>query len=459
MESTKEIIKIGNASAFWGDQPSAPKNLVDQVSDLDYLTLDYLSEVSMSIMAIQKEKDPLLGYARDFVDVISSLIPAWKRGHGFKVISNCGGLNPLGCAKACAEKLLEGGLQGKRIAVVSGDDVLSLFKSASEDQYKNMETQKSIGTVQKELVTANAYFGAASIVEALEKGADIVITGRLADPSLALAPCIYHFKWKNVDYDLLASGTIAGHLIECGTQVSGGFSTDWLQQENPANIGFPVIEMHADGTFVVTKPKGTGGSVTVETVTEQLLYEIGDPDNYISPDVTVSFLSLELTEIEKNRIEIKGAKGKPATPFYKVSATYRDGYKTEGLITVFGPQCRQKAIKCGEIVLERVKQAGYEIEESRIECLGTGDVVPGIHSPFNAPETVLRICVKDSRKEALEAFSKQIAPLVTSGPQGITGYTSSRAHVRPVFAFWPALIEKKEAPPKVDVFTVEELVK
>lgn len=446
------IIRIGNAGGFWGDSPQAPARLIQQQPNLDYLTLDYLAEVSMSIMAIQREKDPSFGYARDFVDVVKSLIPFWQKKSPLKVITNAGGLNPLNCALACQELLLRANCP-IRIAVVFGDDVLSICKaSPKEPIFQNLETGESLTNIQDRLVTANAYFGAQPIANALLAGAQIVITGRIADPSLTVGPCIAHFGWSLEDYDRIAGATVAGHLIECGTQVTGGISTHWLDLENPAHIGFPIVEISQDGSFVVTKPLNSSGCVSLETVKEQLLYEIGDPSQYLSPDVTASFLNISLQEEGANRILVKGAIGGPPPPSYKVSATYRDGFKAEGMLAIFGPQAKEKAKRCGEVILQRVRDAGYELERTLIECLGDGGLMPGLTETSSiSMECILRVAAADTRQDALECFSKEIAPMVTSGPQGVTGYTTGRPHIRSVFGYWPCLIERERAIPIVQL--------
>lgn len=437
-------IKIGNAQGFWGDSPGAAARLLQQQPNLDYITMDFLAELSMSILAVQKEKDPLSGYAKDFLETIRFLIPFWQKGSKVKLIANAGGLNPQGCAKACAKILKESGVK-LTIGLVEGDDVLSLLEEGT-----NLETGKPLSMVKERLVTANAYLGAEPIAKALDQGADIVITGRVADPSLTVAPCLHHFKWKLEDYDKIAGGTIAGHLIECGTQVTGGISTRWLDIEDPADMGFPFVEVAEDGSFIITKPAGSKGIVNEETVKEQLLYEIGDPANYLSPDATVSFLSLALKQVGENQILVTGAKGKAPPSTLKVSASYRDGYKAEGMIVLFGQEVIKKAKRSGELVLKRVKEAGFDLRETKVECLGRGDVVPGIfEEPKNLIECVLRIAVADPRKEAVECFTKEIAPLVTSGPQGTTGYSAGRPTVRPIFGYWPCLIEKEKVTPRI----------
>ena len=452
-------ILIGNAQGFWGDSLDAPARLVSQQPNLDYLTLDFLAEVSMSILALQKERDPAAGYARDFVEVVRSLTPLWRKGSKVRVISNAGGLNPMGCAQACDEVLRQAGMRPMKIGVVTGDDVLPVVqvagrKGPGKKLLSNLETGESITKVFDSLITANAYLNAQPVAEALIAGADIVITGRVADPSLTVAPCLAEFGWPPDDYDRIAGATVAGHLIECGTQVTGGICTDWLQIPDPAGIGFPVVEMSGDGSCIVTKPKRTGGVVNERTVKEQLLYEIGDPDNYLSPDVTVSFLSLQVRAAGKNRVRVSGAKGRPATSSYKVSASYRDGFWAQGTLTVFGREAVAKARRCGEIILERVRGAGYRLQRSQVECLGAGACLPGglpasVEAEFL--ETVLRVTVADPRREAVERFAREMSPLITSGPQGVTGYASGRPRVHPVFGYWPCLIEKHHVKPRVTI--------
>jgi hypothetical protein len=450
-------ILIGNAQGFWGDSINAPARLVSQQPDLDYLTLDYLAEVSMSILALQKERDPATGYARDFVEVVRSLIPFWRKGSKVRVITNAGGLNPQGCAQACAEVLRQAGIRRMKIGVVTGDDVLPVLRAdPGTKTFTNLETGEPITKISGSLVTANAYLGAQPIIEALNAGADIVITGRVADPSLTVAPCVAEFGWDWNDHDRIAGATIAGHLIECGTQATGGISTDWLEIPDPANIGFPVVEVNPDGTCFVTKPMRTGGVVNERTVKEQLLYEIGDPDNYLSPDVTVSFLSLQVREQKKNRVRVSGAKGRPATSSYKVSASYRDGFWAQGTLTIFGRNAVVKARRCGEIILQRLREAGYELQRSSIECVGAGACMPGLlEKSIEAEllETVLRVAVADPRREAVERFAKEMSPLITSGPQGVTGYAAGRPRVHPVFGYWPCLIEKARVKPQAYIAT------
>ncbi|MDA0987271.1 MAG: DUF1446 domain-containing protein [Bacteroidetes bacterium] len=436
--------RIANAQGFWGDRPNAASTLLKLEPKIDFLTLDYLAEVSLSIMAIQKEKDKSAGYARDFVSVVRSLIPFWKKGSKVKIVTNSGGMNPQACANECLQVLQKEGIKNIKIGILGGDDVTQILKKSPKNKlYKNLETGKSLKTVVEKLVTANAYLGAEKIVDLLNTGADIVITGRIADPSLTVAPAVYNFNWDWKDYDKLAQATVAGHLIECGTQVTGGISTHWLSLDRKKDFGFPIIEMNEDGSFIITKPKKTSGEVSERTVKEQLVYEIGDPQKYISPDVNVSFLNLKLNDEKNNRVNISGASGAPPPETLKVSATYKDGWKCEATLAIFGDRAEEKAKLTGELILKRIENAGFKPERSIIECIGSGGVVPHLfETPKNLRECMLRIAVADQNKEKLEYFSKEIAPLVTSGPQGVTGYISGRPKVRPIYSYWPCLIDK-----------------
>jgi len=442
-------LTIANASGFWGDQPDAAARLVAARPDLDYLTFDYLAEVSLSIMAAVRAKDPGAGFARDFVETLRSLVPFYQGGGKTRIVTNAGGLDPLACARACREVLADAGLQRLQVAVVTGDDVLATLQAAPGD-FTHLDTDASLAPVAGRLVTANAYLGADPIAAALRAGADIVITGRTADPSLTVGPCLAHFGWAADDWDRMAGATVAGHLIECGTQVCGGFSTDWLDLPDHHDIGFPIVEISADGSCIVTKPAGTGGAVTVPTVKEQLLYEIGDPGNYLSPDVTVSFLTLGVELVGENRVRVAGATGRAPTASYKVSATYRDGYKAHGLLTIYGHNAVQKARAAGAGLLRRLQARGCAYRETLVECLGTGDSVKGLGRRIKDSdliETVLRVSVAADRKEPVESFTREIAPLVTCGPQGVTGYATGRPKVLPVFAYWPCLIPKAQVQP------------
>ena len=426
--------------------------------ELDYLTLDYLAEVSMSILAMQRERDPNAGYARDFVEVVRSLVPYWTSGGRCRVIANAGGLNPQGCAEACRAVLAEAGC---RLAENRSRDRRRCFgtrsrsANASSSDFQNLDTHAKLHDVRDRLVTANAYLGASPIVEALAGGADIVITGRVADPSLVVAPCIHHFGWNENELDRLAGATVAGHLIECGTQVTGGISTDWLDIPDAAHIGFPIVEVSDDGSCVVTKPRGTGGRVSEMTVKEQLLYEIGDPDNYLSPDVTVSFLTLAVEDLGNDRVRVSGATGKPRPETLKVSATFRDGFRAAGTLTIIGRNARAKARRVGEFVLQRVRDAGFTLRDTIVETISSvvGSDQKDSPHPEGIEESVLRVAVEADDREAVERFSRELMPYITAGPQGTTGYAEGRPRVHQVFRYWPCLISQDAVAPQVKILS------
>lgn len=459
------MITVGNAQAFWGDLPSAAEELLRQVPSLDYLTMDYLAEVSMSILAMQRERNPDLGYPRDFVQVVSRLAAYWASGGQCRLIANAGGLNPMGCAMACRQVLEQQGCRSLKIGVVSGDNVLGLLgnsrdsSTTGDPEFVNLDDGRPLSTVDERLVTANAYLGCSAIAEALRAGADIVITGRVADPSMVLAACVHAFGWPLDDWDRLAQGTIAGHLIECGTQVTGGISTDWLSIDHPESIGFPVLEINSQGECVVTKPAGTGGLITESTVKEQLLYEIGDPGHYISPDVEVSFLDLQVQQLAMDRVLVKGGRGTPPPKSLKVSATYRDGFRAAGLLTIYGFQSEQKAQRAGRAILDRLQLAGHRYRDVLIECLGNASSVPlpsGIWPNHPCFETVLRLSVESESKSAVEAFSLTLMSLVTAGPQGTTGYAEGRPRVHSVFRYWPCLIKAERVNATWDLIETQD---
>lgn len=453
-----DVIRIGNAQAFWGDRPSAAFDTLRQCPEMDYLTMDYLAEVSMSILAIQQERHPEFGYPRDFVQVVERLADYWSSGGRCRLIANAGGLNPQACARACQQALEAAGCRSLKIAVVSGDNVLNILSSDadSNDHFRNLDDGRLLCSVRQRLVTANAYMGCQGIVSALQTGADIVITGRVADPSMVLAACVYHFGWAKDDWSRLAQGTVAGHLLECGTQVTGGISTDWLSIPLPAEIGFPIVEMSSDGSFVVTKPAGTGGVVNEQTVKEQLVYEIGDPGRYLSPDLQVSFLNLQIQQCGENRVTVTGAEGTAPPKSLKVSATYRDGYRAAGTLTIFGDQSAEKAKRSAAIVLQQLKAAGWSYRDTVVECLGQADSVRLVaDSPDGSLllETVLRIAVESESKAAVEAFSQAMMSLVTAGAQGTTGYAEGRPRVHSVFRYWPCLIEADQLTAQIETLT------
>jgi hypothetical protein len=438
-------VRIGNGCGFWGDNVDAPIRLAEH-GQLDYLTLEYLAELTMSILALQKEKDPRAGFAADFLSVLERLTPILKRQPGLKIITNAGGMNPAACAERARAILDQAGLADRRIATVTGDDLLPRLDDllAGGQPLANLDTGAALATVRPRVVSANAYLGAQPIVLALRQGADVVVTGRVADASLTVAPAVHELGWHWDDWDRLGAATVAGHLIECGAQVSGGLWCNW-PETRLADVGYPIAELDASGNLTIGKPAGSGGAVNLETVAEQLLYEVGDPAAYLTPDVVADFTSVQLAQAGPDLVRVTACRGRPATDSYKVSIAYRDGWTVSGTLVIFGPAAPAKARQCGDILLARLRSAGVVPEHVHVECLGAGDCVPGVVASTGEPaEVVLRVSARDVRRPILERFAKEFAPLVTSGPPGVTGYTTGRPQVREVFAYWPALVAKSQ---------------
>lgn len=455
-----KVVRIGNGAGFWGDNVDAPRRLAES-SHLDYLTLEYLAELTLSILAGQRQKNPAMGYAGDFIDVLRSLTPALKKQPQLRIITNAGGMNPRACARAAAEVLAAAGLGDVPIGVASGDDLLDRMSELQSGgcRCENLDTGQSLAELNKPVVSANAYLGAQPIAEALAQGARVVVTGRVADASLTVAPAVYEFGWKWTDWDRLAGASVAGHLIECGAQVTGGLDRRWNELAL-ADLGYPIAELSPDGSAVITKPEGSGGRVDRDIVVEQLVYEIGDPRHYLTPDVDVDFTAVEVAEVAPDCVKVMGARGADAPQNYKVSLAYQDGFTACGQLLVYGDDCVEKARACSQLILKRVRAGGYQLEHSHVECLGAGEGVPGVHAPpKDLREVVLRIAVRDSRREAVERFTRELAPLVTSGPPGIAGYATARSSVRPVFAYWPTLVPKRFVTPRTEMKKASDWVR
>jgi hypothetical protein len=420
---------------------------------LDYLTLEYLAELTMSILALLRQRDANAGYATDFLDVLGRLVPTLKSQPNLKVITNAGGMNPAACAKAAKEVLAKAGITDRKVGVVSGDDLLPRLDEllAAGHTLNHLDTGEPLSTVRSKVVSANAYLGSAPIAEALKLGAGVVVTGRVADACLTVGPCLHEFGWQPDDWHRLSAGTVAGHLIECGAQATGGLWVNASEATGLETVGYPFVDIAADGTFTISKPQGTGGAVNLETVSEQLLYEVADPARYFTPDVIADFTTPTFTQEAANVVRCVGAKGHPASDSYKVSIAYRDGWTAAGTLVIPGPNAVAKARHSGRIMLDRLKQSGHTFAHSLVEVLGAGDSVPGVLPTADPPEVVLRVAVRDANKAAVERFTKEFAPLVTSGYAGTTGYTTGRAAVREVFAYWPALIKKSAITPKVEI--------
>ena len=448
------IVKVAAGQGFWGDWLDAPRRQVEG-GQIDYLMLDYLAEVTMSILQKQKERDPRMGYARDFIGAMDSVMPAVAE-RGVKVIANAGGVNPPACAEAVRDAArARGAERSLKIGVVTGDDLLPRLDElmAAGHAFANMETGAALGSVRDRVLSANAYIGSEPIVEALGRGANVVITGRSTDTALTMAPLRHEFGWGATDWDKLAAGIVAGHIIECGAQCSGGNCLhDWRTIPDLADVGYPLVEVSADGSFVVTKHPNTGGRVSVPTVTEQLVYEMGDPHSYITPDVIADFTSIRLAADGENRVRVFGIKGKPATDKLKVSIAYRAGFKAVGTLVYAWPDALDKARSADKILRARLDRMGLKFDEILTEFVG----VSATHGPLagdveDVPETQLRIGVRGSDRAAVERFTRELAPLVLNGPPSVTGFAGGRPKVEEVVAYWPALVDKSVVKTKVEV--------
>jgi hypothetical protein len=446
-------IRIASGQGFWGDLQRAPRDQVTR-GPVDYLVMDYLAEVTMSILQKQKRRDPALGYARDLVTVLRDILPT-LRERSIRVITNGGGVHPHACRDALWTVARELGITGLRIGVVSGDDLLDRLDplAASGIPLAHMDTGAPLASVRDRVVSANVYFGAWPIVEALRQGADIVITGRTTDTGLTLAPMIHEFGWGAEEWDRLAAGTVAGHILECGAQATGGnFSGDWRAVPDLADVGFPIAEASPDGTVIITKHAGTGGRVSIATVTEQLVYEIGDPRRYITPDCIADFTSIHLEQEGPDRVRMSGVRGAPATPTYKVSVAYHDGYTAVGTLTYSWPDALDKARAAEGILRRRLGTLGLQFDEIRAEYVG----VNACHGPLATPpaplnEVVLRVGVRGHDRDAVEKFGMELAPLILTGPPSVTGFAGGRPKPSDVIAYWPALLPKSAATPVVEV--------
>ena len=445
------IIRIGNGQGFWGDSIDAPVRLAKD-GPLDYLTLDYLAEVTLSIMQRQKLKNPNAGYARDFLDLVERILPEIS-DKGVKVITNAGGINPQSCRSELIQLAKSSGKEIK-IGVIQGDDIFPTLAELRKEgvSFENMDTGTDFDSIMDKVYSANVYINSSTISDALDKGSQIVLAGRVSDPGLALGPCIYEFGWKDQDYDLLAAGTLAGHITECGAQCTGGNYSRWQDVPNLANVGYPIIEMQPNGKFCITKHENSGGLINRETIGEQVLYEMGDPNHYISPDVCVDFTSFRINDLGSNKVSISNVSGLAPTDTYKVSISYFAGYKATGQLTISGPNAYEKAQLTAEIIWKRLKNSGVTFEDTSTEYLGLSSCHGEINAlPSQINEVVLRLGVKDSDKNKVNRFGKELAPVITSGPPGITGFSGGRPKAQEIIAYWPTLIPKELVHTSVDV--------
>ncbi len=449
----KEKIRIASGQGFWGDLIDAPYHQVTK-GEIDYLVMDYLAEVTMSILQKQKNKNPELGYARDIPELMKRILPICIEKK-IKIITNGGGVNPIACANAIKKVSEDLGIKDLKIGVVLGDNIRDRLNEilASDAGLKNMETGEPLINIKEKILSANVYFGAFPIVEALDKGADIVITGRTTDTGLTLAPMIYEFGWKKDNYDLLSAGTVAGHILECGAQSTGGnFLGDWQSIENLAEVGFPIAEAFPNGEVIITKHKNSGGRVSFETVAEQLVYEIGDPTNYITPDCVADFTSIKLEDLGNDCVKVYDVKGNKETEFYKVSCSYSDGYSASGSLTYSWPDALSKAKAADKILRKRLANLNLKYDEIRTEYIGynaTHETLAPKIDEDKINEIMLRIAVRSHDYNSVERFGKELAPLILTGPPSVTGFAGGRPKPSEVVAYWPALIPKKLVNPEI----------
>ncbi len=445
-----KLVRIGGASGFWGDSSVGAPQLV--AAGVDYLVFDYLAELTMSILAAARGKNPELGYATDFVTVTMKSILKDVAAKNIRVISNAGGVNPQACAAAIRALAAEQGVSVK-VAVVLGDDVLPLIDTLRAEDVRELQSNLPLPS---RVLTANAYLGALPVKRALDEGAQIVVTGRCVDSAVTLGALMHEFGWAPHEYDRLAQGSLAGHIIECGCQATGGLHTDWESVPDWPHIGYPIVECRADGSFTATKPAGTGGLVNTAVIAEQMLYEIGDPRSYLLPDVTCDFTGVTLTQAGEQRVDVRGARGRAPGPAYKVSSTYMDGFRCTGQLTVVGVDAARKARRTGEAILSRTRslfaQAGLpDYSRTHIEVLGSEAGNFGPHArTAHVREAVLHLAVMHPHKTALEIFAREIAPAGTSWAPGTTG-AAGRPSPAPCIRQFAFLLDKQRLQPLVDV--------
>ncbi len=449
-QDDERVVKIGCASGFWGDTNTAAFQLV-HLTDINYLVFDYLSEITMSIMAKAKMVEPKHGYALDFVSRVMAPLLKKIAEKKIKVISNAGGVNPMACRDALQKIIKEYGLDLK-VAVVLGDDLLPQHEYLKQQNIREMFSGEAL---PEQVASSNAYLGAVAIRDALNLGADIVITGRVVDSAVVLAPLLHEYQWSLDDYDKLAQGSLAGHVIECGAQCTGGNFTDWRLVQGFDNIGFPVVEVSEDGSFVVTKPQGTGGLVSTATVAEQIVYEIGNPQAYLLPDVIADFNQVHLEQVGEHRVRVKGAKGQAPTAQYKVSVTYPDGYRVLVSFLIAGREAPQKAQVIADAILNKCERvlamrSVPPFSEKSVEILGIESTYGGHAQALDSREVVVKIAVKHMFKEACMFFASEIAQASTGMAPALAGIVGGRPKASPVIKLFSFLIDKNQVNVEID---------
>ncbi|HEV7415292.1 MAG TPA: acyclic terpene utilization AtuA family protein, partial [Tianweitania sediminis] len=439
-----KTVRIGCGAGFWGDSPEGPKQLV-RSGAIDYLVMDYLAEITMSILARMKAKRGDMGYATDFVTMVMKPLAKEIADKKIRVVTNAGGVNPGACRDALLAVFKEVGVDLK-VAVVEGDDLLP-----SADRYRSNGTREmfSGAPMPDKLASMNAYLGAFPIAAALDAGADIVLTGRVVDSAVVLGPLIHEFGWGASDYHLLSAGSLAGHIIECGTQTTGGIFTDWRDVEGWDRMGFPIALCEADGSFVVTKPEGTGGQVTPATVAEQIVYEVGDPCRYILPDVLADWSEVHLEQTAVDQVRVTGARGSAPTDSYKVSATYADGYRAVATMMIAGREAPAKAKATAQAILKRasrlMQEEGFDaFSETSFELLGSETNYGAQARGGAAREIVLKIAVRHASRDALAIFAREIYPAATAMAQSLTGFAGGRPEPQPVIRLFSFLAPKAD---------------